>query len=122
MVERHYFFGRHPLFFTSGIMGQVSAPPAERVASGSPLEGNEHVGKASKTTTELSTLVDKISGLAISDGLERLLSQIDKTIGKVEGEGEKVIDYTFRQAIFLILIWLVGYVIARLILQRLAKK
>jgi hypothetical protein len=26
----------------------VNAPPAERVASGSPLEGGEHVGKAPK--------------------------------------------------------------------------
>lgn len=80
------------------------------------------IAEASKTTAELSTLVDKISGLVTTDGLERLLSQIDKTIGKMEGEGEKVIDHTFRQAILLILIWLAGYVLVKLIFLGLAKK
>lgn len=74
------------------------------------------------TVTKLTTLVDKIDGLLASDGLGRLMSQIDQTIVKVEGEGEKVIDHTFRQAIILILIWLVGYVLVRLILQRFTKK
>jgi len=58
-----------------------------------------------KITTDLSMLVDKISGPVTSDGLAQLLSQIEKTIGKVEGRREKVIDHTFRQAILLILIW-----------------
>ena len=71
---------------------------------------------------ELTTLVDKMDGLLTSEGWGQLLPQIVNTLAKVEGEGEKVINHTFRQAIFLILIWLVGYVLARLILQRLAKK
>jgi hypothetical protein len=63
-----------------------------------------------------------MDGLLTSDGWGQLLPQIVNTLAKVESEGEKVINHTFRQAILLILIWLVGYVIARLILQRLAKK
>lgn len=99
--------------------------PAGTADESKPFDIQEYrdtIAEVSDTATKFTMLVDKINGLVTSDGLERLLSQIDKTIDKVEGEGEKIIDHTFRQAIFLILIWLVGYVIARLILQRLAKK
>lgn len=99
--------------------------PAATPADAKPFDIQEYrdtITEVSFTATKFTALVDKINGLVTSDGLERILSQIDKTIAKVEGEGEKVIDHTFRQAIFLILIWLVGYVLVRLILQRLAKK
>jgi uncharacterized protein YdcH (DUF465 family) len=99
--------------------------PAGTPDESKPFEIKEYrdtIAEVSVTATKFTTLVDKINGLVTSDGLERLLSQIDKTIDKVEGEGEKVIDHTFRQAILLILIWLAGYVLVRLILHRLAKK
>ena len=85
-------------------------------------EYRDTIAEVSGTARELSTLVDKIDGLVASDELERFMARIDNTIAKVEGEGEKVVDHTFRQAIFLILIWLVGYVIARLVLHRYTKK
>jgi hypothetical protein len=82
----------------------------------------ETIAEASNTTRELSTLVDKISLLINSDGLEQLLPQIAKTLDRVEAEGKQIVDHTFRQAIILILIWLVGYVLVRLLLQRLLKR
>jgi hypothetical protein len=36
---------------------------------------------------------------------------------RAESEGEELVDHTMRQAIILIAIWLVGYVIARLIIN-----
>ena len=80
------------------------------------------IAEVSVAAGKLTMLVDKIDDLVASDGLESLLSHIDKTIGKVEDESEEFIDHTFRQALFLILIWLVGYVAAKLVLQRFAKK
>ena len=75
----------------------------------------------SKTAIELSTLVDKISELVNSEGMEKLLPQVIKTLDKVGLEGEQIVDKTFRQSILLILILLVGYVLVRLILDRLLK-
>ena len=86
------------------------------------LEYRDTISEASKTTGEFSTLVDKINVLLGSDGLEKLLTQISKTIATAEDEGEHLVNRMFLLAIFLILIWLVGYVLARLILLRLSKK
>jgi hypothetical protein len=80
------------------------------------------VAETSKTTDKLSTLVDKINILVNSDGAEQLLPQISKVIVTVGDKGEQIVDRTFRQAIILILIWLVGYVMSRLIFLRLSKR
>jgi hypothetical protein len=99
--------------------------PADKPTDAKPFDIQEYrntIAEVSGTARELTTLVDKMDGLLTSDGWGQLLPQIVNTLAKVESEGEKVINHTFRQAILLILIWLVGYVIARLILQRLAKK
>jgi hypothetical protein len=80
------------------------------------------VAETSKTTDKLSTLVDKINILVNSDGVEQLLPQISKVIVTVGDKGEQIVDRTFRQAIILILIWLVGYVMSRLIFLRLSKR
>ena len=80
------------------------------------------VAETSKTTDKLSTLVDKINILVDSDGAEQLLPQISKVIVTMGDKGEQIVERTFRQAIILILIWLVGYVIARLIFQHLSKR
>ena len=80
------------------------------------------VAETSKTTDKLSTLVDKINILVNSDGAEQLLPQISKVIVTVGDKGEQIVDRTFRQAIILILIWLVGYVMSRLIFLGLSKR
>ena len=48
---------------------------------------------------------------------KRLIPEITKAMDRAESEGEELVDHTMRQAIVLIGIWLVGYVIARLIIQ-----
>jgi hypothetical protein len=48
---------------------------------------------------------------------ERLIPEIANAMDRAESEGEELVDHTMRQAIILIVIWLVGYVIARLIIQ-----
>jgi hypothetical protein len=48
---------------------------------------------------------------------QRLIPEITKAMDRAESEGEELVDYTMRQAIVLIGIWLVGYVIARLLIQ-----
>ena len=48
---------------------------------------------------------------------QRLIPEIANAMDRAESEGEELVDHTVRQAIILIGIWLVGYVIARLIIQ-----
>ena len=53
---------------------------------------------------------------------ERLIPEIAKAMDRAESEGEELVDHTIRQAIVLIAIWLVGYVIARLLIQFFSNK
>jgi hypothetical protein len=53
---------------------------------------------------------------------QRLIPEIAKAMDRAESEGEELVNHTMRQAILLIIIWLVGYVIARLIIQFFSKK
>jgi hypothetical protein len=52
----------------------------------------------------------------------RLIPEIAKAMDRAEREGEELVDHTMRQAIVLIAIWLVGYVIARLLIQFFSNK
>ena len=52
----------------------------------------------------------------------RLIPEIAKAMDRAESEGEELVDHTMRQAIVLIGIWLVGYVIARLLIQFFSNK
>jgi hypothetical protein len=53
---------------------------------------------------------------------ERLIPEIAKAMDRAESEGEELVDHTMRQAMILIVIWLVGYVIARLLIQFFSNK
>ena len=53
---------------------------------------------------------------------ERLIPEIAKAMDRAESEGEELVDHTMRQAIILIGIWLVGYVIARLLIHYFSNK
>jgi len=53
---------------------------------------------------------------------ERLIPEIAKAMDRAESEGEELVDHTMRQAIILIGIWLIGYVIARLLIQFFSNK
>jgi hypothetical protein len=52
----------------------------------------------------------------------RLIPEIAKAMDRAESEGEELVDHTMRQAIILIAIWLVGYVVARLLIQFFSNK
>jgi hypothetical protein len=53
---------------------------------------------------------------------KRLIPEITKAMDRAESEGEELVDHTMRQAIILIVIWLIGYVIARLLIQYVSNK
>jgi hypothetical protein len=53
---------------------------------------------------------------------QRLIPGIANAMDRAESEGEELVDHIMRQAIILIGIWLVGYVIARLLIQYFSAK
>ncbi len=53
---------------------------------------------------------------------KRLIPEIANAINRAESKGEELVDHTMRQAIVLIGIWLVCYVIARLLIQFFSNK
>ena len=74
------------------------------------------------TIAEVTTLVESTNQLVGTVGLEKLLPEIVKAIDQVGNEGEEIIDHSFRQEFFLILISMGAYVVARLIYNFLNKK
>ena len=53
---------------------------------------------------------------------QRLIPEIANAMDRAESEGEELVNYTMRQAIVLIVVWLIGYVIARLLIQFFSNK
>ena len=70
----------------------------------------------------MTILVETTNQLVGTVGLEQLLPQLVKAIDQVENEGEELIDHSFRQALWLILIAMGAYIIARLIYNFLNQK
>jgi hypothetical protein len=85
-------------------------------------EYRDTLSEASKTAGELARLVDAADRLVASGGLEQLLPQVAETLDRAKKESEELVNHTFRQAILLILIWMVGYVAARLMVRYLSRK
>ena len=75
-----------------------------------------------ETIAEVTTLVESTNQLVGTVGLEKLLPELVKAIDQVESGGAKIIDHSFRQAVWLILIAMGAYIIARLIYNFLNKK
>ncbi len=93
--------------------------------SSEPFDINDYketLREATETVTKLNSLVGEANRLLNSPGMENLLPKLEKTIDRVGAEGGEVIDHTFVRGVFLLLIWLVGYFLARLALQYLAKR
>ena len=74
------------------------------------------------TIAEVTTLVETTNQLVGTVGLEKLLPELLKAIDQVGNEGEEIIDHSFRQGFFLILISMGAYIIARLIYNFLNQK
>jgi hypothetical protein len=88
-------------------VGEPSAKPKDS----KPFDIKEY----QDTISQVTTLVESTNQLVGTVGLEELLPQLISAIDRVEGEGEELIDHSFRQGILLILIAMGAYVIARLI-------
>jgi hypothetical protein len=77
-----------------------------------------------KTLTDLSQLSQGTSGLAAT--IEKLPTQIssvrEATIKQLMGEVSAAGKAAMRQIIILIVIWWIGYIIARVIVQAISKK
>jgi len=80
------------------------------------------VTEVSSTARELTTLVNSTNQLVTTVGLEKLLPQIAETIVRMESEGKKIIDHSFRQAVLLIIIWMVAYILAKTIINYIVKR
>lgn len=74
------------------------------------------------TIAEVTRLVESTNRLVAEAGQEKMVPQLIQALDRVEGEGEELIDHSFRQALILILISMVAYVIARLVYNSLNKK
>jgi hypothetical protein len=75
----------------------------------------ETLAAAKNTARELSVLVSSANTLLASPGLESFLSRLPEVAALFEEESKAVVDHTFRQTMLIVIIWLVGYVFARLI-------
>ncbi len=95
-------------------IGEPSAEPKDS----KPFDIKEY----QDTIAEVTTLVETTNRLITAVGLEELLPQLIDAIDRVEGEGEELIDHSFRQGVLFILIAMGAYVIARLIYNYLNKK
>ncbi|MFC1882153.1 hypothetical protein ACFL2S_11735 [Thermodesulfobacteriota bacterium] len=95
-------------------LGEPSAEPSDS----KPFDIKEY----QDTIAEVTTLVETTNQLVGTVGFDKLLPQLIKAIDQVENEGEELIDHSFRQGIFLILIAMGAYVVARLIYSFLNQK
>jgi len=95
-------------------VGEPSAEPEDS----KPFDIKEY----QDTIAQVTTLVETTNQLVATVGLEELLPQLIDAIDRVEGEGEELIDHSFRQGVLFILIAMGAYVIARLIYNFLNKK
>jgi hypothetical protein len=115
--------GNNLVVSTNSLAGQLNlgAPPE----SSEPFDINDYketLRAATGTVTQLNLLLDKTNRLLNSPGWKDLPHQLDNTIDRVGAEGGEVVDHTFIRGMFLLLIWLTGYFLARLALQYLAKR
>jgi hypothetical protein len=92
--------------------------PSDKPGDSKPFDIKEY----QDTIAEVTTLVESTNKLVATAGLETLIPQLIHAIDRVEGEGEELIDHSFRRALILILISMVAYVIARLLYNYLNQK
>jgi hypothetical protein len=95
-------------------VGQPSAEPKDS----KPFDIKEY----QDTITEVTTLVESTNRLVSAVGLEELLPQLITVLDRVEGEGEELIDHSFRQGVLLILVAMGAYIVGRLMYNFLNKK
>ena len=85
-------------------------------------EYRDMVAEVSHTAQELNTLVNSTNQLVGTVSLDQLLPMIVEAIDQAEDEGRKIVDHSFNQAVLLIIIWMVGYTLARIIIHYVTKR
>jgi hypothetical protein len=74
------------------------------------------------TIRATTQLVEASNRLVNTAGLEKLIEQLGPTLNEVEVTGEELIDHIFLMGVILIVIWLVGYVIAKLAYDHISRR
>ena len=93
------------------------------LGQGPSFDINEYKKAIEETTmaiAQLNQLVGEANLMLNSSGWENLFPKFEKTIDRVGEESNEIIDHTFLRGIFLLLIWFVGYIVAKLTLQRIS--
>ena len=99
----------------------------EKLDAGETLAGIKDVKhfdiKDYHETIKATTRLVEASNRLVSTGeLEKMIRQLINAMDRAEKEGEELVDHAFRQGIILILIWLIGYVIAKLAYDTISRK
>jgi hypothetical protein len=90
-----------------------------------PFDINDYrdtITEVSNTAQDLTELVNSINQLLTSNGLDRSLPKIVKTVDQVGDVGKGIIDQSFRQGVLLLVIWMVVYIVARVIANHIIKR
>ena len=80
------------------------------------------VEKATVTIRELQSLLETTGRLISNSDLKELLHLLNASFDNAEAGGEQLVDHTFVRVIYLLLIWMVVYIIGRLIVRLLTDK
>ncbi len=120
--------GNHLLQSASALSEQLNldfSQSAEDTVDSEPFDLQAYratMADVSKVVEKLTKLLETTNRLLASGGLEKLFPQLDKSVDNVERESEELVDHTVRQAILLIVIAMVAYIIARLVYTYLHKR
>jgi len=80
------------------------------------------LAELSNSAQELTKLAASLARLSDQVGSDKLIPHIVDALDRAESEGEELINHTMRQMILLIVIGLIGYIIARLLVQYFSTK
>ena len=80
------------------------------------------IAEATVAIQQLEVLAQTAVKLIETLNLEKLIPQFNASFDRAEEESEQLVDHTFRRAIYLILIWMLVYIIGKLILRLLTNK
>jgi len=102
-------------------LGSSSEPPKNRT----PFDINDYretIVEANMTIAELNILVGTMNQLLNSYGVKELPPKLKATMTQMENTGKRLIDHSFHQGIFLIIVWVGGYILAKLIVNYFSRK
>ena len=90
-----------------------------------PFDINDYrdtVAEVSNTAQEFTKLVDSINQLLTSNGFDHSLPKIVNTVNQLRDVGKEIINHSFRRIVFLLVIWMVVYIVARVIANYIIKR